>query len=95
MTRKTNHYNQIVKLLQQLHNAYPNYNMGRHISTALFDYGDFWGITDNELFYALNKYKTQLEMDVPHTDDKEIDDIIAQAMDLDNILKDEDNGDNY
>ena len=69
--------------------------MGRHISTALFDYGDFWGITDNELFYALNKYKTQLEMDVPHTDDKEIDDIIAQAMDLDNILKDEDNGDNY
>jgi hypothetical protein len=95
MTRKTNHYNQIVKLLQQLHNAYPNYNMGRHISTALFDYGDFWGITDNELFYALNKYKTQLEMDVPHTDDKEIDDIIEQAMDLDNILKDEDNGDNY
>jgi hypothetical protein len=95
MTRKTNHYNQIIKLLQQLHSAYPNYNMGRHISTALFDYGDFWGITDNELFYALNKYKTQLEMDVPHTDDKEIDNIIKEAMDLDNILKDEDNGDNY
>jgi hypothetical protein len=32
-------------------------------------------------------------MDVQHTDDKEIDDIIKQAMDLDNILKDEDNGD--
>jgi hypothetical protein len=67
--------------------------MGRHLSTALDEYGDVWGLTDKELKYALDKYKTQLEMDVQHTDDKEIDDIIKQAMDLDNILKDEDNGD--
>ena len=91
--RKTNYYNQALSLLQQLHSTYPKYNMGRHLATALDEYGDIWGITDKELVFALTKYKNQLEMDVPHTDDKEIDDIIKQAMDLDNILKEEDNGD--
>jgi len=86
-------YIQIIKLLTDLNTSFPQYNMGRHLATALDEYGDVWGLTDKELKYALDKYKTQLEMDVQHTDDKEIDDIIKQAMDLDNILKDEDNGD--
>jgi hypothetical protein len=93
MMKKPNYYNKVLHILQELHTAYPQYNMGRHLSTALDEYGDVWGLTDKELKYALDKYKTQLEMDVQHTDDKEIDDIIKQAMDLDNILKDEDNGD--
>jgi hypothetical protein len=91
--KKTNHHSKIIKLLQELHSSYPNYTMGRHISTALSDYGDFWGITDQEMLFALTKYKSQLEMDVPHSDEKEIDEIIKQAMDLENILKEEDNGD--
>ena len=91
--KKTNHHSKIIKLLQELHNSYPNYTLGRHISTALSDYGDFWGITDQEMLFALTKYKSQLEMDVPHSDEKEIDEIIKQAMDLENILKEEDNGD--
>jgi hypothetical protein len=91
--KKTNHHSKIIKLLQELHSSYPNYTMGRHISTALSDYGDFWGITDKEMLFALTKYKSQLEMDVPHSDEKEIDEIIKQAMDLENILKEEDNGD--
>jgi hypothetical protein len=90
--RKPNYYNQILHLLQELHKAYPGYNMGKHLSTAL-DGHDVWGITDKELLFSLTKYKTQLEMDVPHTDENELDDIIKQAMDLDNILKEEDNGD--
>lgn len=91
--KKTNHHSKIIKLLQELHSSYPNYTIGRHISTALSDYGDFWGITDKEMLFALTKYKSQLEMDVPHSDEKEIDEIIKQAMDLENILKEEDNGD--
>lgn len=91
--KKTNHHSKIIKLLQELHSSYPNYTLGRHISTALSDYGDFWGITDKEMLFALTKYKSQLEMDVPHSDEKEIDEIIKQAMDLENILKEEDNGD--
>jgi hypothetical protein len=32
-------------------------------------------------------------MDIPHTDENEIDDIIRQGLDLDNILKEEEDGD--
>jgi len=94
MIKKPRHYNQVLKLLQELHSSYPAYNMGRHISTALADYGDFWGISDKEMLFALRKYKSQLDMDIPHSKEvEEIDLIIKDAMDLDNILKEEDNGD--
>ena len=92
--RKQNYYSQIVQTLAELHKSFPTYNMGRHIATALAEYGDTWSMTDKELLFALTKYKAQLEMDFPHSD-KEIDDIIRDGMDLDNILKEEDNGDNY
>ena len=92
MIKKPRHYNQVLKLLQQLHSSYPHYNMGRHLSTALADYGDFWGISDKELLFALAKYKSQLDMDFPHTDESEIDTIIKEAQNLDTILKEEDNG---
>lgn len=93
--RKASYYNQIIQLLQQLHVAYPSYNMGRHLSTALDEYGDIWGLTDKEILFALDKYKSQLELDIPHTDDKEIDQIIKDGMNLDDILKEEDNGEDY
>jgi hypothetical protein len=91
--RKTSHYNQVLAVLQELHKIYPVYNMGRHLATALDEYGDVWGLSDKELLYALEKYKASLDMDVPHTDESEIDQIIKEGMDLDNILKDEDGED--
>lgn len=92
--RKQNHYSDIIQLLEELHKDHPTYNMGRHLSTALSDYGDVWTVSDKEMLFALTKYKSQLEMDFPHNE-KDIDDIIRDGMDLDNILKEEDNGDNY
>lgn len=92
--KKQNYYSQIVHTLAELHKDFPTYNMGRHIATALAEYGDTWNMTDKELLFAMTKYKAQLEMDFPHSD-KDIDDIIRDGMDLDNILKEEDNGDNY
>lgn len=90
-----NHYNQVIHTLQELHKSFPTYNMGRHLATVLDEYGDIWGMTDKELSYALYKYRSQIEMDVPHTDESELDKIIKEGMDLDNILKEEDldNGD--
>ena len=69
--------------------------MGRHLSTALSDYGDVWGVTDKELAFALEKYKTRLELDIPHiADDAELDQIVREGMDLDSLFKEEeDNGD--
>jgi hypothetical protein len=92
MTKKPKHYNQVIKLLQQLQTSYPDYNMGRHLSTALADYGDFWGISDRELLFALTKYKSQIDMDFPHLEG-DIDDIIKEAQNLETILKEEENGD--
>jgi hypothetical protein len=68
--------------------------MGRHIATALDEYGDVWGLSDREILFALEKYKSELDMDVPHTDESEIDQIIKEGMNLENILK-EDDGEDY
>jgi hypothetical protein len=90
-----NHYNQVIHTLQELHKSFPTYNMGRHLATVLDEYGDIWGMTDKELAYALYKYRSQIEMDVPHTDESELDKIIKEGMDLDNILKEEDTDGDY
>jgi len=50
---RPNDYYRVLALLQQLHVSYPNYNMGRHLATALDEYGDVWGLTDRELLFAL------------------------------------------
>ena len=93
--KKPNYYHRIVQLLHKLQLHYPSYNMGRHLSTALDEYGDVWGLSDKELLFAFEKYVTQLEIDFPHTDEDEIENIIRDGMDLDNILKEEDNVEDY
>jgi hypothetical protein len=92
---KKNYYEKALSVLQELHKDFPTYNLGRHLATALSDYGDIWGITDKELVFALEKYKAEIEMDVPHTDDSELDKIIKDGMDLDNILKEEEDYGDY
>lgn len=52
-------------------------------------------MTDREFVFAIEKYKLQLEMDIPHAGDSEIDEIIRQGLDLDSILKEEDDGEEY
>lgn len=94
MSRRQSDFSKLVSLLTELHKAYPHYGVGRHLSTILADYGDIWGMTDKEFVFALEKYKLQLEMDVPNAED--IDEIIRQGMNLDSILKEEDNnGEEY
>lgn len=58
-----NYYHEVTKLLNELHKTYPSFGVARHISTATSDYGDIWGMTDKELYFALSKYKLQLELD--------------------------------
>jgi hypothetical protein len=62
--------------------------MGRHISTAV-DASDLWGVSDKELFTLLKKYETELEMDVNHIDEEEIDAIIKDGMNLERTLFEE------
>lgn len=93
MSRKASPYNQVVQILHQLHKDYPSYNMGRHLSTALDGYGDIWGLPDKEILFALQKYQMQLESDIPPMENEEdIERIIKDAMNLDDILKKEYDG---
>jgi len=94
MSKKT-HYAEIISILQELNKNFPTYNLGRHLATALDGYGDIWGITDKEFAFALSKYKTEIEMDVPHADENELEKIIKEGMDLENILKEEDSDGDY
>jgi len=86
--RHPNYYKQIIEGLERLHKAHPKYNMGRHLSTAL-DGSDMWGIADRELLFALQKYEIELNMDIDHVDEEEIEDIIKDGMNLERLFLDE------
>jgi hypothetical protein len=76
-------------VLERLHKAHPTYNIGRHISTALDGYDDIWGVTDKEFLFALEKYELELNMDVDHIDQEEIEEIIKDGMNLERTLFEE------
>lgn len=87
--RHPNYYKQIIEGLERLQKAHPKYNMGRHLSTAL-DGSEMWGITDKDLLLALQKYEIELNMDIDHIDEQEIEAIIKDGMNLERIFLDED-----
>lgn len=80
---------QIVQTLLELKKQHPSYTFGRHIATAFSDYGDLWGVSDKEILFALDKYKTELELDLPHTEKDELDEIIKGGMNLHISLEEE------
>lgn len=61
--KQPNYKKKLISILEELSRNYPSFGTGRHISTALADYGDFWGITDKEFCFALERYQTQLDLD--------------------------------
>lgn len=61
------------------------------MATALDDYGDSWGISDKELLFLLDKYRTALELDQLHImDDAYVTKVVKDAQNFDDILKIED-----
>ena len=53
-------------------------------------------MSDKELLHLLHKYKTEIELDIPHTNNEEIDDIIKRGVDINNIFEEEEyNGEEY
>jgi len=59
---KKNYYRQAIKMLEELNKNYPTHTLGMHISTALDGYGDYWGISDKEFCFAIEKYIAELEL---------------------------------
>lgn len=85
--RKTNHYNSIIKALQELKRDYPTLSIGQHLATFTEDYIDLWSISDKEMYFALEKYKAELDLNmVPEFD---INRVYKEGCNLDSILEKE------
>lgn len=64
MARTINYKKKFGKLMEELIHDYPSFTLGRHLSSALMDYGDFWGISDKSLCLALEEYQKKLALDI-------------------------------
>lgn len=89
MAKKKSEYNEIIDVLRELKVLHPSYSMGRHIATALDDCGDVWGMRDKELLFSLEKYKSELDMNI--VSDDALDNILNDGL---NLFNEEEDG-NY
>lgn len=67
--------------------------MSSHLSIALADFPNFDGISDKELFFVLEKYRCEKELDLtPIMSDQELTEIYKDAQDLnvEDLLDEED-----
>lgn len=85
MNTKKDGFQLIVNQLSELHKEHPTYSFGKIISMAFADYTDVWGITDKEALFALEKFKTELDLDLT--------DQIASPEYMEKLYKDVDNFD--
>lgn len=89
MNKGIDYKSKFIELIKELSSSYPSYGLGKHLSTALADYGDFWSISDKELCFAIEKYKAELDLDIQHiVSDDYLKDILEDAehlFDEDNI----------
>lgn len=80
--KKTNYYNKVLSVLQDLKKDYPNQTLGQHLGTALSDYSDLWPLSDSEIFHALEKY--QFEQDNNMATDEDVKRILQEGLQIDN-----------
>lgn len=78
-----NYKKEILTVLRNLTETYPNQLLSTHLSLALSDYPKFDGISDKEFYFILEKYRCEKELDMtPITSDEDIDQIYKSAMNL-------------
>lgn len=86
MNTKKDGFQLIINQLSELHKEHQKYCFGKIISMAFADYTDVWGITDKEALFALEKFKTELDLDLT--------DQIASPEYMEKLYKDVNNFDN-
>lgn len=67
-----NYYRTCLSVLTSLNKDFPRLSLGRHISTALADYGDVFNMPDVELARALKKYHSTLLLNVKIKDEEDM-----------------------
>lgn len=78
--KNCNYFEKTIQVLKDLKEKY-NLDMAKHISLATSDYGDIFTMSDKELFKALEKHKSELDIlnNIPEND---IDLIILETEEL-------------
>jgi len=90
---KTN-YDSCLEILSDLKKDYPTTPISQHLYSALADYGNFWGISDKETLFALEKYQSERQMNV--ASEKDVEKIVEDGKNLEKLfLDDEDEGDEW
>lgn len=87
---KKDEYKLIIEKLISLHRQHPSYEFGRHISIAFSEYGDVWGLSNKEAFFALEKYELSIETGDVIASDEEIAELLRDSEHFDDILNEED-----
>lgn len=80
---KTTH-NQILSVLRDLKTKYPNQGIGKHLSEALLDYPNYWGLSDKEFLHALEVYVLELEENSPPREE-ELKQLIESSSSIDKL----------
>jgi hypothetical protein len=87
MKVKKSEYTKILDALEELKLDYPGHTLGQHLSIALADYGDMWNITDREFLFAIEKYATELELNI--VSDADVDRIVKEGSNLETLFNEE------
>lgn len=85
MSNKIEFHDLVLEVLKDLKKKYPNQGLGRHISDALSDYPNYWGLSDKELLFALQKYVLELEENNPPPE-KELQQLIDESSTIDKLM---------
>ena len=81
---KKQYFSQILDILRQLKTKYPNQGIGQHLSGILSDYPNYWGMSDKEFLFALEKYVLEMEENDP-LPEKELKKLIDESSSIDNL----------
>ena len=94
-TSEDPYYEKIIKVLMELKEAYPEYNLGRHLRYSLAENNGsyLWSKTDKQIFNSIIAYKERLMSKIPYVEESQIEKIIKEGMNLDTILDDDEDND--
>lgn len=80
MKREKDYWKEFAKTFSEIHKQFPELRIGQVYSLAFSEYRDTFHTSDREMCYALNKHKTELELNVQDVAPEEyIDKIIEDA----------------
>lgn len=81
---KSQSHTLILTILRDLKVKYPNQGLGRHLSTIFSDYPNYWGMSDKELLFALEKYVLELEENTLPPE-RELEKLIDESSSIDRL----------